>query len=79
VLRQLAQLIQGMVARRERAAKAGRNIQTISVSVFGAAADRQQLETYRAAGVTRAVLMLPQPADRDTVLPLLDQYAQLLW
>ncbi len=78
VLRQPAQLIQGMVELRERAAKAGRDMQTISVSVFGAAADRQQLETYRAAGVTRAVLLLPQPADRDTVLPLLDQYVQLL-
>ena len=67
-----------MIELRERAAKAGRDMQTISVSVFGAAADRQQLETYRTAGVTRAVLMLPQPADRDTVLPLLDRYAQLL-
>jgi probable F420-dependent oxidoreductase len=78
VLRQPAQVMQGMVELRERAAKAGRDMQTISVSVFGAAADRQQLETYRVGGVTRAVLMLPQPADRETVLPLLDQYAQLL-
>jgi probable F420-dependent oxidoreductase len=78
VLRQPAQVRQGMVELRERAAKAGRDMQTLSVSVFGAAADRQQLETYRAAGVTRAVLMVPQPADRETVLPLLDQYAQLL-
>ena len=67
-----------MIELRERATKAGRDMQTISVFVFGAAADRQQLETYRAAGVTRAVLMLPQPAGRDTVLPLLDRYAQLL-
>lgn len=67
-----------MVELRERAAKAGRAMQTISVSVFGAVADRQQLETYRAAGDTRAVLRLPQPADRDTVLPWLDRYAQLL-
>jgi len=78
VLRQPAQVMQGMVELRERAVKAGRDMQTISVSVFGAAADRQQLEAYRAAGVTRAVLMVPQPADRETVLPLLDQYAQLL-
>lgn len=69
--------MQRMMELRERAAKAGRDMQTLSVSVFGAAADRQQLETYRAAGVTRAVLALPQPADRETVLPLLDQYAQL--
>jgi hypothetical protein len=78
VLRQPTQVMQRMVELRERAAQAGRDMQTISVSVFGATADRQQLETYRAGGVTRAVLMLPQPADRETVLPLLDQYAQLL-
>ena len=78
VLRQPTQVMQGMVELRERAVKAGRDMQTISVSVFGAAADRQQLEAYRAAGVTRAVLMVPQPADWETVLPLLDQYAQLL-
>jgi probable F420-dependent oxidoreductase len=78
VLRQPAQLTQRMVELRERAAKAGRDMQTLSVSIFGAAADQQQLETYWAAGVTRAVLMLPQPADRETVLPLLDQYTQLL-
>ena len=56
---------------RERAAKAGRDMQTISVSVFGAAADHQQLDTYRAAGVTRTILGVPQPAGRDMVLPLL--------
>jgi alkanesulfonate monooxygenase SsuD/methylene tetrahydromethanopterin reductase-like flavin-dependent oxidoreductase (luciferase family) len=79
VLHQPAQLMQGMVELQERAAKAGRDMQTLSVSVFSAAADRQPLDTYRAAGVTRALLGVPQPADRDTVLPLLDQYAQLLW
>jgi probable F420-dependent oxidoreductase len=78
VLRQPEQLIQGMVELRERAAKAGRDMQTLSVSVFVAAADQQHLETYRAAGVTRALLGVPQPAGRDTVLPLLDQYAQWL-
>jgi hypothetical protein len=53
-------------------------MQTISVSVFGAAADQPQLDAYQAAGVTRAVLGLPQPAGRDLVLPVLDRYAQLL-
>ena len=80
-LRQLRQpegLIQKMGELRERVAKAGRAMETVSVSVFGAAADPQQLETYRAAGVTRAILGLPQPAGRDLVLPLLDRYVQLL-
>jgi probable F420-dependent oxidoreductase len=76
VLRQPAQLTQRMNELRERAAKAGRDRQTISVSVFVAAADQQHLDAYRAAGVTRAILNVPQPASRDMVLPLLDQYTQ---
>jgi probable F420-dependent oxidoreductase len=77
-LRQPEGLTQKMGELQARAAKAGRDVQTISVSVFGAAADQQQLDTYQAAGVTRAVLGLPQPAGRDLVLPLLDRYTQLL-
>jgi hypothetical protein len=76
-IRQPDQLTQKMAELRARAATAGRDMQTISVSVFGASADPQQLDTYRAIGVTRAVLFLPS-ADRDTVLPLLDQYASPL-
>lgn len=77
-IRQPEQLAQKMAELGALAAKAGRDVQTISVSVFGATADPQQLDAYRAIGVTRAILFLPS-ADRDTVLPLLDQYAQLLW
>src|SRR5207244_12160071 len=78
-IRQPEQLMQGMAELRARAAKAGRDMQTISISVlvFGATADQQLLDTYRAAGVTRALPNVPS-ADRDTVLTLLDQYAQLL-
>lgn len=76
-IRQPERLAQKMAELRVRAAKAGRDMQTISVSVFGAAADPQTLDAYRAIGVTRALLGVPS-ADRDTVLPLLDQYAKLL-
>jgi probable F420-dependent oxidoreductase len=76
-IRQPGGLSQKMSELRERAAKAGRDMQTISVSVFGAAADPQELDKYRAAGISRAILGLPQPASRDLVLPLLDRYAQL--
>ncbi|HEX9420615.1 MAG TPA: LLM class flavin-dependent oxidoreductase, partial [Methylomirabilota bacterium] len=62
---------------RERAAKAGRDMKTISTSVFGAKPDAGMLETYAQAGITRAILRLP-PEDRDTVLPLLDQWAKLI-
>ncbi len=41
------------------------------------AAEAAALEAYAEAGVSRALLMLP-PADRDTVLGLLDDYAPLL-
>lgn len=68
---------QGMADLRERAAKAGRDMKTISVSVFGAPPDAATLERYAAAGVTRALLRLP-PQDRETVLPLLDQYAKFI-
>ena len=76
-IRQPEILTQGMGALRERAAKAGRDMQTISVSVFGAVADPQLLDTYQAAGITRVILGLPS-AGRDRVLPLLDQYAKVL-
>jgi len=62
---------------RERAAKAGRNMKTISISVFGAKPDELTVESYAAAGITRAILRLP-PEGRETVLPLLDQWSKLI-
>jgi probable F420-dependent oxidoreductase len=61
-----------------RAAKAGRDIKTISVSVFGMATpDEAKLDEYRAAGFTRVLMRLPSEG-RDVVLPLLDQWAKLI-
>jgi len=69
---------QGMAELRARAAKAGRDMQTIAITtVCGAAADQRLLDMCQADGVTRALLRLP-PADRDTVLAVLDQYVPLL-
>ncbi len=62
---------------RERAAKAGRDMKTISISVFGAKPDELTVESYAAAGITRAILRLP-PEGRETVLPLLDQWSKLI-
>src|SRR6266704_2733451 len=62
---------------RARAAKAGRDMKTISVSVFGAGPDEAKLDAYREAGFTRALLRLP-PEGRDVVLPLIDQWAKLI-
>jgi probable F420-dependent oxidoreductase len=60
-----------------RADRAGRDITSISVSVFGAKPDPATLARYAASGVTRAILGLPSKS-RDAVLPLLDQYATLI-
>jgi len=60
-----------------RAARAGRDMRTISTSVFGAKPDPAVLARFAEAGFTRVLLGLPS-ADRDTVLPLLDKYAQLI-
>jgi len=59
---------------RQRAARAGRDPGSISVSLYGAPADDALLQQYRAAGIDRIVFGLP-PAGRDTVLPLMDRYA----
>jgi probable F420-dependent oxidoreductase len=72
-----AVILSGLADLRARAARAGRDVKTISVSVFGASPDPGLLDRFREAGVTRAILRLP-PEGRDSVLPLLDQWAKLL-
>ena len=57
--------------------ESGRDINTLSVTVFRASSDETYLEKCRAAGIARVLLPLPSE-DSDTVLPLLDQYAKLL-
>ena len=59
-----------IVLARERA-------QTISTSVFRAPTTKAELDEYRAAGIDRAVLEIPD-VSRDEILKILDQYAQLL-
>ncbi len=69
--------VEGMERLRRAAEAVGRDMSTLSMSVFGAPPKAATLETYAEAGVTRALLALPS-ADRDTVLSLLDDYAPLL-
>lgn len=57
--------------------EAGRDMNTLSVNVFGAAPDAQTLSTYREAGITRAILPLP-PAEDGKVLSILDKYTKIL-
>ncbi len=70
-------LLPALADLRQRAARAGRDMKTIAVSIFGVKPDPGLLETYAREGVTRAIFRLPSEG-RDTVLPLLDQYAKLI-
>jgi hypothetical protein len=49
-------------------------MRTLSVSVFGVAAEPKLIGIYRDAEVSRIILRLPSEG-RETILPLLDQYA----
>jgi probable F420-dependent oxidoreductase len=62
---------------RKMAAEAGRDPQSIPVTIFGVTEDRELIERYRDAGVARLVFNLP-PAKADEVLPILDRCASLV-
>jgi alkanesulfonate monooxygenase SsuD/methylene tetrahydromethanopterin reductase-like flavin-dependent oxidoreductase (luciferase family) len=70
-----AVVLAGLEDLRARAERAGRDMKTISVSVFGAPPDPAVLARYREAGVTRVVFRLASEG-RDRVLPRLDQWGQ---
>jgi probable F420-dependent oxidoreductase len=57
--------------------EAGRDFSTLTVNIFGAAPDAAVLDSYREAGIHRAILPLP-PAGTDKVLSVLDKYEPLL-
>ena len=67
----------GLADLKARAARAGRDMKTISVTVFGVAPDRAVLDRYAALGIARVIFGLPSK-DREAVLPLIDQYASLV-
>jgi probable F420-dependent oxidoreductase len=62
---------------RSFAEEAGRDIKTVSTTLFGAEPDAAYLDKCKAAGLTRALLALP-PEGRDTLLPLIDKYTAFL-
>jgi probable F420-dependent oxidoreductase len=57
--------------------EAGRDPDTLRISVFGSQPDPGRIEHYLELGCERITLWLP-PAGRDVVLPMLDKYADLL-
>jgi alkanesulfonate monooxygenase SsuD/methylene tetrahydromethanopterin reductase-like flavin-dependent oxidoreductase (luciferase family) len=60
-----------------RVAEAGRDPASISISVFAAQPNQENVSRLGEAGVERMVFSLPA-ADRETVLPLIDEYAKLI-
>ena len=70
-------VLQGISEIRERAAKAGRDMKTISITASGAPGDPKLVDSYREAGCDRCIFSLPS-AERDTVLPLLDKYTSFI-
>jgi len=61
---------------RRVASAAERNFSTLTISVFGAPADKAALTEYRDAGIHRAVLPIPD-LTRDEIMGLLDKYSPL--
>jgi len=70
-------VLEGLKDLKARAAKAGRDMKTLTVSAFATPPDKKVLDDFAAAGVTRSIFLLP-PEPRDKVLPLIDQYAKLI-
>lgn len=70
-------VLAGIADLRVRADEAGRDPQSISITIFGAPTTAERIDEYRAAGVERVVFALP-PRDRDTVLRVLDKHVGLI-
>jgi probable F420-dependent oxidoreductase len=62
---------------REMAKEAGRDPQSLSVTLGGAPEDPDLLKRNRDLGITRMTVRLP-PANADEILPLLDRWAKLI-
>jgi probable F420-dependent oxidoreductase len=61
---------------RRMAAAAGRDFSTLSITVFGAPAESNVLDSYAKVGIERALLAVPD-ASRDEILRHLDKLAPL--
>ena len=62
---------------KRRAEDSGRDPDSISISSFGTRPDAESVQRMREAGVDRAIVSLPS-ADKETVIPIIDEYAKLL-
>ena len=57
--------------------EAGRDRSDFEVTIFGAPTKPEQIEQLESIGVDRVVFFLP-PAGADTIVPMLDTYAELI-
>lgn len=62
---------------RQMAAEAGREPDSLDITIFGAEDKVEMVKGFQDAAVNRTVFTLPS-AGRDEVMPLLDQYAKLM-
>ena len=62
---------------KQMAAEAGRNVEDVPVTLWGAKEDAEKLKHYRDLGVVRTVISLPSEK-ADTILPMLDRWAALI-
>ena len=70
-------LAEKIVSLKQQAEESGRDPSTISITVFGAQPDADEIQHLESIGVSRAVLSLPSE-EKDTVLPMIDEYAKLI-
>ena len=61
---------------RQMAAEAGRDPESVPITVFGAPEEPDRIKRYRDQGVERTCVSLPS-GDRDEILPILDRWARL--
>lgn len=62
---------------RQMLSEAGRDPQSVPVTLFGVTEDADRLARYRDKGIARVVVMLPS-AKSDAILPTLDRWAELI-
>ena len=72
-----ADILEQLPRFRQMAAEAGREPDSLPLSVFGAEADSDMLKRYRDAGIQRVVFSL-ESEKADTVLPELDRIAGVI-
>jgi probable F420-dependent oxidoreductase len=66
-----------IVMLRRQAEEAGRDPASINITAFGGRPDPNTVARFETAGVDRVIFGLPS-AERDTVLPIIDQCAKLI-